>query len=162
PVDDVILLPDGELRIRRNPRGFADAEIGRILAAIEVVTTLPPGSPADAYRDYLPGGAAPGMPGPQGMPMPGPQGMPMPGPQGMPMAGPPGGPVGGPQAPQPDGCDVVLQTTMFSMPQKCSSCGGPKHTTLKTSLSRKRAFGGTVTRSFAVPYCNPCAKRVSG
>jgi hypothetical protein len=210
PVDDVLLLPDGELRIRREPYGFNDAEVARIIASIEIQSTTNPGDPAN--RDYWYQGIAPGAWSGQGSTPRGvsggwsgqgstpqgvsggwsgqgstPQGVsgvwsgegPMPpgGPQGP--GGPPMGPMpmgsasgpagyASPASPQPGGAwqaqgpggrEVVLQSSTFTMPASCASCRAPKQTTLNASRRQSRAVRGTVTRTFAIPYCNACAAR---
>jgi hypothetical protein len=152
PVDDILLLPDGELLIRRSPRGFSDMEVSRILAGIEIDSNLPPGASTDSFRDYLPamhptGGGAPLMGGP---PMGGPPA------GGPPMGGP--GPVGGPPG-QLTGREVTLEAMSFSTPTRCCACLAPKETTLKVSGSRA-GFGHTKVRSFESPYCRACAARV--
>src|SRR6185312_8969969 len=62
-VDDVLLLPDGELYIRRSPpEGFSDAEVSRIVASVELVSNvghLPPHEATAAMAPYL----APDAPG---------------------------------------------------------------------------------------------------
>jgi hypothetical protein len=152
PVDDVLLLPDGELRIPRASRGFNDGEIGSIVQSIQLVSTLPGGAPDPSHRDYLPVGAAP-LPGP---PAPLPHaGPPSPGP--FPAVGP--APVA-PVAPVAQAHDVVLQANTFTMPARCASCGAPKETTRNVSRTQSRGARGKVTRTFAIPYCAPCAARV--
>ena len=56
------------------------------------------------------------------------------------------------------GCDVVLQSSSFTTPPRCASCGMPQQTTRITKLSQRRG-NWTSTRSFQIPYCNPCADR---
>ena len=185
PVDDVLLLPDGELRIRREPYGFNDAEVAHIVASIEIQSLTNPADPAN--RDYWYQGIAPGAwsgqgSTPQGIPggwsaqgpMP-PGGLQGPGPSppmgSMPMgsvsgpagyaspASPPQAAAGAWQAQGPGGREVVLQSSTFTMPASCASCRAPKQTTLSASRRQSRAVRGTVTRTFAIPYCNACAAR---
>ena len=56
------------------------------------------------------------------------------------------------------GSDVVLQSNTVTMPQRCASCGVPPQTTRTTRLQKKQG-SWTTTRSFQIPYCNPCADR---
>jgi hypothetical protein len=60
---------------------------------------------------------------------------------------------------QQQGCDVVLQSSSFSVPPRCSSCGSPQQTTLDAKKRKGRVGGGSVTRTFQIPYCNACAAR---
>jgi hypothetical protein len=158
PVDDVLLLPDGELRIPRAPRGFSDGEIAFIVQSIQLFSAMPGGAPDPAHRDYLPAGPAPFAPAGAAVdPRPIMPAQPAP---------PPGGASSPGVAPPPgsalQGCDVVLQANTFNMPPRCASCGAPKETTLNTARTQSRAFRGKATRTFAIPYCNPCAARVKG
>jgi len=59
------------------------------------------------------------------------------------------------------GSDVVLQSNTFTVPPRCASCGMPQQTTRTTKLSKKQGRT-TTTRSFQIPYCNPCADRAKG
>jgi hypothetical protein len=59
------------------------------------------------------------------------------------------------------GRDVVLQSTQYSMPNKCASCGGAQQTSLDAK-GRRRSGNTTYTRSFQIPYCSACAARVRG
>src|ERR1019366_2059509 len=156
PVDDVLLLPDGELRIPRAPRGFSDGEIAFIVQSIQLFSAMPGGAPDPAHRDSLPAGPAPFAPAGAAVdPRPIMPAQPAP---------PPGGASSPGVAPPPgsalQGCDVVLQANTFNMPPRCASCGAPKETTLNTARTQSRAFRGKATRTFAIPYFNPCAARV--
>jgi hypothetical protein len=48
PISDVLFLPDAEVILRRNPGGFTDAEVDRILAAITVLPRTPSAVPPSA------------------------------------------------------------------------------------------------------------------
>src|SRR5687767_115451 len=60
------------------------------------------------------------------------------------------------------GRDVVLQSMAFSVPPRCASCGGAQETTLEASKRKGHVGGGSTTRTFQIPYCNPCAARARG
>jgi hypothetical protein len=142
-VDDVLLLPDGELRIPRSPRGFGDHEIGFIVQSIQVVSTMPQGGAHPSHRDYLPQGSPAAEPPRAAEPRAAPMN------------------VGGPPAPAM-GCDVVLEASTFNVPPRCASCGAPQETTLNASRAVSGGYRRTVRRTFAIPYCNACAARVRG
>jgi hypothetical protein len=72
-----------------------------------------------------------------------------------------GGPYRQAYAPAQEGREVVLQSSTFTMPASCASCRGPKQVTLNASHRQSRAVRGTVTRTFAIPYCGPCAARIT-
>src|SRR6185312_13540799 len=57
------------------------------------------------------------------------------------------------------GCDVVLMSSSFNMPQRCASCGAPPQTTIAAKKMQTQGRMRT-TRSFQIPYCMPCATRV--
>ena len=56
------------------------------------------------------------------------------------------------------GFDVVLMSSSFAHPPRCSSCGGPQETTLDAKKMQQQGNWRT-TRTFQIPYCNACASR---
>lgn len=55
------------------------------------------------------------------------------------------------------GCDVVLDSQAYLVPQCCASCGAAQQTSLQTLKSKGL---GTRKQTFSIPYCNACAGRV--
>ena len=60
------------------------------------------------------------------------------------------------------GRDVTLQSSDFHLPSRCASCGAPPQTSLYAKKKKGLWGGGSVTRSFQIPYCQPCADRARG
>jgi hypothetical protein len=55
---------------------------------------------------------------------------------------------------------VTLNSSSYSTPPVCCSCGAPQQTTVSTKLVKGRAGGGSTTLTMNFPYCQPCADRV--
>ena len=55
------------------------------------------------------------------------------------------------------GCDVVLDSQAYRVPQYCASCGTGQQTSLQTVKSN---LVGSRKQAFSIPYCNACAGRV--
>ncbi len=60
---------------------------------------------------------------------------------------------------QTQGRDVVLQSRNCHIPPRCASCGSPPQASRQASKRKGLWGGGSVTRTFDIPYCSACADR---